>query len=414
MLNLLLRAPIGADPTRTYYLVRVWMTLGFTLFSTVSLVYMVTVVGLDPFQMVLVGTVLETTCFLFEIPTGIVADLYSRRLSIIIGVVLIGCGFLLQALAPAFLAVLGAQVLWGVGYTFTSGAVEAWITDEVGDEKIGPLFTRGQQLSLAATFVATIAAGGLGLIDIRIPMVVSGGGFIMLGAVLLMTMVEDNFHPTPRAERETFRHMGSSFVQGLALARRSVVVRAFFVISLIVGLSSEAFDRLWTVRILDDFTLPSLFGTRNPVVWFAVFTLIGSVVSLAASLIVNRVTPARVNDLHPKRILAVLALIQVAGIVGLALLGQLWLALAAMWVKNAAAAIATPIEAAWLNRNVESRIRATVLSMTGQADAIGQVVGGPPLGALANRTSVAAALLVSAVITTPITVIYARLRPPQR
>lgn len=414
MLSLLTRAPRGADPTRTYYLLRVWMTVAFSLFSTVSLVYMVTVVGLDPLQMVLVGTVLETTCFLFEIPTGIVADLHSRRLSNIIGVVLMGCGFLLQGLVPTFVAVLAAQVLWGIGYTFTSGAIEAWITDEVGDQRISHLFTRGQQLSLAATFVATVAAGGFGLIDIRLPMVIAGGGFILLGVVLLVTMVEDNFHPTPRQERETFRHMASTFVAGLALARRKVVVRAFFVISLIVGLSSEAFDRLWTVRVLEDFTLPSLFGSREPVLWFAVFTLIGSLVSLAASLIVNRVSPERVNDLHPNRILAVLALIQVAGIVGLALIGHLWLALAAMWAKNAAAAIAAPIEAAWLNRNVESRIRATVLSMTGQADAVGQVIGGPPLGALANRTSVAVALMVSAGITAPITVIYARLRPQRQ
>jgi hypothetical protein len=53
----------------------------YALTFTLSLVYYVKDVGLSPLQMVLVGTVLEASCFLFEIPTGIVADLYSRRLS---------------------------------------------------------------------------------------------------------------------------------------------------------------------------------------------------------------------------------------------------------------------------------------------------------------------------------------------
>jgi DHA3 family tetracycline resistance protein-like MFS transporter len=58
--------------------------------------------------LVLVGTVLEPSVFIFEIPTGIVADVYSRRLSIIIGQVLIGLGFMVEGLFPVFLP-LGAK-----------------------------------------------------------------------------------------------------------------------------------------------------------------------------------------------------------------------------------------------------------------------------------------------------------------
>ena len=112
----------AADPARTYFAYNgAWAFLSALTF-TLSMVYYVRDAGLDPLQMVLVGTTLELACFLFEIPTGIVADLYSRRLSVIIGVALIGAGFLLQGLVPAFLAILAAQVLWGLGYTFTSGA----------------------------------------------------------------------------------------------------------------------------------------------------------------------------------------------------------------------------------------------------------------------------------------------------
>ena len=113
-----------ARPQPVYYLLCGGTSFLLVLAFTLSQVYYVTVVGLSPLQMVLVGTVLEATCFLFEIPTGIVADLYSRRLSVVIGVTLLGAGMLLQGLVPTFAAVLVAQVVWGTGSTFLSGADE--------------------------------------------------------------------------------------------------------------------------------------------------------------------------------------------------------------------------------------------------------------------------------------------------
>lgn len=89
---------------------------------------------------------LEAATFLGGIPTGIVADTYSRRLSVIIGVFLTGLGFILEGSVPNFYAILVAQVLWGIGHTFISGALEAWLTDEIGEHNAGPAFLRGSQV----------------------------------------------------------------------------------------------------------------------------------------------------------------------------------------------------------------------------------------------------------------------------
>lgn len=94
----------------------------FHMIFTASVVYQVTTIQLNPLQLVLVGTTLEATVFLFEVPTGIVADAYNRRLSIIIGVALMGIGFVLEGSVPRFDAILIAQLVWGIGATFTSGA----------------------------------------------------------------------------------------------------------------------------------------------------------------------------------------------------------------------------------------------------------------------------------------------------
>jgi DHA3 family tetracycline resistance protein-like MFS transporter len=115
----------------------------YALIFTVNLLYYIFVAKLNPLQLVLVGTALEASIFIFEIPTGVVADSLSRRLSVVIGVFLIGIAFLVNGTWPVFWVILVAQVLWALGYTFTSGATQAWISDEIGEENAGLAFIRG-------------------------------------------------------------------------------------------------------------------------------------------------------------------------------------------------------------------------------------------------------------------------------
>ena len=133
------------------YMILLFSTEVFFLMHSVNLLYYATVVNLDPLQMVLVGTTAAITVFVFEVPTGVVADLKSRRLSIIIGYALMGLGLILEGTFPLFWTVLVAQVIGGIGWTFTSGAEQAWMVDELGSKRAGEAFVRGSQaLSLGA------------------------------------------------------------------------------------------------------------------------------------------------------------------------------------------------------------------------------------------------------------------------
>ncbi|MDP9353252.1 MAG: MFS transporter, partial [Chloroflexota bacterium] len=103
--------------------------------------YFVRDVGMNPFQLVFAGTVFMIAVVLCEVPTGVVADVYSRRLSVIIGVFVVGAAMLLEGLVPSYGPVLMAQALWGIGLTFNRGVLEAWIADEVGDRReLGHVF----------------------------------------------------------------------------------------------------------------------------------------------------------------------------------------------------------------------------------------------------------------------------------
>lgn len=380
----------------------------FSLAFTINLVYQYTVVGLNPLQLVLVGTTLEATAFLCEIPTGLVADTYSRRLSIVIGCVLLGLSMILQGAIPTFAAILLSQVVSGLGYTFLSGATEAWLADEVGEGTAAPIYLRGSQVGQAAGFVGTFASVGLASVTLALPIVVSGVGILLLALALALFMPERGFVPLPQAERNSFGTLAATFTEGLATVRASPILLTIVVIILFRGASSEAFDRLWQAHFVANFTFPTL-GSREPVVWFGIIAALGRLVSLGSTELVRR----RVNTATQRGAAGALFIVNVAligAILVLALAGNVGLAIGAYLVAAACRTTSNPIYTAWINRQVGSRVRATVISFTAQADALGQVAGGPAIGWVGTVASLRAALVVGAIVLVPIVPVLGKSR----
>ena len=403
----------SVSPARTYLALQGAWAFLWSLAFTLSLAYQVDVVGLSPFQLLVVGTALEATCFVAEIPTGVVADLRSRTWSVVIGLTLIGAGIILMAV-PSFGTIVAAQVVWGIGYTFVSGSAEAWVTDEVGAGSVLPVFTRAHQLSLGLTIAGILAAGLLGQTSLTVPIIAGGAGFVVLAVVMSLLMREESFTPTPAGDRDSWAQMRSITRDGLRAARRPGIIRTFLVVGLLAGLTSEVLDRLWVDRIINDIGLPRLPLADDTATWFTLFALASALLGLLSSVLANRLAPAALHAEHPTRVMAGLVLAQVAGVVVFALAGNLWTAMSGKWVRDAGQSVSWPVARAWLNRRITNPgSRATTLSMMGQADAVGQIVGGPGLGMVASRAGVQTALLLAATIQIPAAVLYARLRPRQ-
>ncbi|MDE2992687.1 MAG: MFS transporter, partial [Chloroflexota bacterium] len=158
---------------RRSYLVYLFLGLAYTVCTSMIYpilpVYYVQEVGMNPLQLVLVGTTLEATILLFEVPTGVVADTYGRRLSVIVGEVLIGTGWVIQGSFPSFALVLLAAVIRGVGDTFISGALDAWIADEVGEEHLAQAYLRYGQARRVGFFAGIGVGVALASIQLGLP-----------------------------------------------------------------------------------------------------------------------------------------------------------------------------------------------------------------------------------------------------
>jgi DHA3 family tetracycline resistance protein-like MFS transporter len=394
------------DPTRIFLILRGGSAFFHTLIFTVNLVYQAETVGLSPLQLVLVGTTLEMSAFLFEAPTGILADVYSRRLSVIIGVALMGIGFVIEGSFPFFAAVLLNQVLWGLGYTFTSGATEAWLADEIGEEAAGPVFLRGSQIGQIASLLAIPLSVALATVAIQLPIVLGGLLFLGLALFLWLAMPETGFTPTPDDERTSWRQMVETAQAGVQMVRSRPLLRVILSVSLVVGLYSEGYDRLWTPHLLDNFTFPILFGLQ-PIVWFGVIRAGSSLFSIAATEIARR---KRITE-SGGRLVGLMLLLDgamVLALLALAWAGNFWVALIALWVFSTARSSLEPLDSAWIVRHTAGSARATAISFSSQLNAIGQVVGGPAVGWIGTVLSLPAALTASALLMSPILPLLAR------
>ncbi|HEY5901560.1 MAG TPA: MFS transporter [Anaerolineales bacterium] len=387
------------DAARVYLFIEFAASAAFSMMFVVTSLYEATVAGLTPLQLVLVGTTVEVSAFLFEVPTGVVADAYSRRLSIIIGYVLMGFGFLVEGFFPAFLPILLAQVIWGLGYTFTSGATQAWITDEIGEEPANRLFLRAAQVGLAASLLGIGAAALVGAHSAALPIRIGALIVMLIGGVLVFIMPETGFHPVPREDRNTWQHMWHTFSQGAQAVRASPRLMSIVGVGLFYGMYSEGFDRLWVKHLLDQFSLPVLFGSSQ-VAFFAALRMAGSLITILSLRAVEKRVDAGSPAAIGRLMLVVTAIISIA-LLGFALSPSLTLSVGLYLVIYVMRNTAGPLQTAWINRNLDSKVRATIHSMFGQVDAVGQIAGGPAVGLIARFVSVAAAITTSGLLLAP-------------
>ena len=353
-------------------------------------VYLVRELHFSPLQLVLMGTAMEAAVFLCEVPTGVVADTYSRRLSLIIGYIGMGVAWAAVGLVSAPWLIIALWAFWGLSYTFTSGAEQAWITDEVGFENVGTVFLRGARYGQVGAVLGLLAQVGVGVLSLRAGVILGGVFTIACGLGCLAFMPEHGFRRVPREERgSALTEMRTTAAAGVRYAWAAPAILLLIGVGLFAGASSEAFDRLKEAHFLRDIGLP---GDIDPVIWFGLLWLAGMVLNIAAiGSLIKRVD--RGGRESVARYLFAFVFLELVAMLVFALTGSVWLAVAGILGVFFARNMAEPLFNTWLNEQItDSSVRATVISLTGQSNAIGQTAGGPVLGLVGNVWGIRAAL----------------------
>ncbi len=354
----------------------------------VTSLYLVVVADLTPFQLVFIGVAQSLLAVFAEIPAGVLADTVSRKWSLVVAQVLSGAGMLITGLVTDFPAIVATQMLWGLGWTFSSGADVAWLTDELDDTPRTPrVLTAGARWGELGGFAGIIAFGTLAwLTSLQLAIVAGGGAMIAMGGAIAALFPETQF---VRATGSRVSASMAIFRRGFTLARRDgeiLVVLAATV--LIHGVAESA--RLYPRHLLD-IGFP---GTIDPVAWLTALGL----ATLAMGAIALRAVEAHVaGEGAARRIFALACAVGTVGLFILALAPDTTTAMAGIILAGGITTTVTrSVGAIWVNRRVTSDVRATVQSFVAQAEYTGEILVGFGLALVAARGGVVGAIAVSA------------------
>ena len=331
------------------------------------------------FEVALLASVFETTVLIFEIPTGLFADRYGRKISTIFGFLLFAISGIVFSFWRDFVGFLAAEIIFGISETFISGALEALAVDSIDgadrDRKLVRLFANRTILRTSTMIVGMIGGGLLAenyLSYIFVPIILLG-----IGVPISFFLREQR-----EAASEMAEIAGTSKITDIArmiLENRMLV--GLFAIGLLANLAGEGVDQYWQVLFSEIKKIDSSY--------YGVMTALGALLVVLL---------AKITERFYERIslyLTVCFSFMAITIFAAAKFSD-YPAIIAIVFYFAMKEIYRPVISYHLNRNIESRNRATILSGYNLICSVGEVIAGVAVGIIASEFGVGVVFYISA------------------
>jgi MFS family permease len=364
--------------------------------------------GLSFFEVFVANAAFSAGMVLFEVPTGVVADTLGRRVSFLLSVVVLAATTLLYVglaevdagVVPFALVSVGI----GLGYTFYSGAMEAWLVDALAATSyrglLDHVFARGQQVTGAAMLVGTIGGGLLGQIDLSLPYVVRTALLLAVFVVAYLVMHDLGFEPRRVARAELPGEIARNARAGVELGWRQENLRL-----LILASAVQTGFFTWAFYASQPYLLSLL---ESDAVWISGLVTAGIALSTIAGN--QLVTVASRYCGRRTTLLLGAAALQAVAAIAVGLSGSFWLAVVALLLVTASIGVTSPVRSAYLHQVVPGEQRATVVSFDSMVANVGGVGGQVGLGALGEARSVGSAFVVGGLATATALPLLGRLR----
>ena len=351
----------------------------------VTSVYLVVDAHLSAAELVLVGVAQGIVALVFEVPAGVVADAVSRKWSLVVSHALMGTAMAATSLVTGFWPIVVTQMVWGLSWTFASGADVAWITDELDEPaRISTVLLRSGRAQLTGAVVGLLGLGALAaLTSRRTAMGLAGAAMLALGLYVAVRFRERRFTPGPGR--------WAILVRGVALVRGSRVVLVVFAATFLVNGVAGISGRLYPLRLVD------IGLSTDPVVWL---TVLGVLTFLAGAAALRVVQPHVEGVRTVRRGYAIACGIGAVGVVGLAAAPGAIGGSVAVLLAAGALPLTRTFGTIWLNRQASSDVRATVHSLLAQAEYVGGIVCGLAIATTARSAGLPLALVACGALLT--------------
>jgi len=388
--------PTSRSIQRTYLLLMLGNTLAASLIWGINTIFLLDA-GLSNAEAFAANAFFTAGMVLFEVPTGIVADTIGRRTSYLLGTLTLSATSLLyvglwQIEAPFWEWAIVSLGL-GLGFTFFSGAVEAWLVDALkatgyhGDlEKV---FGRGQIMTGVGMLTGSVAGGFLAQqVSLGFPFVLRAGILVVMFVAAFGLMHDVGFTPEKggRPLTEMRKIASNSIEYGWRVpAIKWLMVEALFT----GGVGIYAFYALqpYLLELYGDPTAYQVAGLAAAIVAGA--QILGGIAAPWIRARFHRRTTA----------LLVTAGASTASLVLIGTLQSFWPVIAATVVWGLLFAATMPIRQTYINGMIPSQQRATILSFDSMMSSTGGVWTQPVLGKAADAYGYASSYLISSGIS---------------
>ena len=378
---------------RVYLVLMLFSTLAASFIWGINTLFLLDA-GLNATAAFAANALFTAGMVVFEVPTGVVADTVGRRASYLLGSVTLAVSTLLYWLAwqmeAPFWAWAVTSILLGLGFTFFSGATEAWLVDALKftgfKGNLESVFAKGQIVAGSAMLSGSVLGGLVAQwTNLGVPYILRGLALVVTFGVAFVYMRDWGFVPKPGKHpvREMRQVLGSSVHFGLGNPPvRWMMLAAPF--SFGVGIYAFYAMQPYLLELYGDEQAYSIAGLAAAII--------------AGAQIIGGLAAPRVRLLFRRRTTAILAGLLIEGAL-LALLGVttgFWVAVGLLVLWGLTAAAALPIRQAYMNGLIPSEQRATVLSFDNLLGSSGGVVIQPALGKVADVWSYSTSYLVAA------------------
>jgi MFS family permease len=380
---------------RTYLLLTLMSTLAASLIWGVNTLFLLDA-GLNNTQAFAANAFFTAGQVLFEVPTGVLADTWGRRRSYLLGAGTLLLSTLLylvmwQTRAP-LVGWAVASMLIGLGFTFFSGATEAWLVDALTDAKfdksLESVFAKGQIVAGSAMLTGSVSGGLIAqFTNLGVPYIVRSALLGLTLVIAFVLMKDQGF--TPARGKGPLVEIRKVIKASLDNGWRNPPVRWLMLSApFSMGVLIYAFYALQPYLL-------ELYGDKNAY-WIAGL----AAAIIAGTEILGGLLVPHIRLLFHRRTTALLATTSIS-IFSLAVLGltsNFWVAIAVVVLWGMAFAASTPVRQAYINGLIPSAQRATVLSFDNLMSSAGGVIAQPALGRVADVSGYARSYLVSAAI----------------
>jgi MFS family permease len=382
---------------RSYLVIAGLYTLSASLIWGVNTLFLLDA-GLDILGVFVANAVFTGSMALFEIPTGVLADTRGRRTSFLlsVAVVLLGTlGYVGTAAAGGSLLLFSLMsVILGLGFTFYSGAVEAWLVDALNATgyagQLDQVFARGSIVSGAAMLMGTASGGLLGSLDLSVPFLARAGLLAAVFGIAFFTMHDVGFAPRALKSSALLAEMRTIAQMSITYGWRERSVRLLIIASFIQGIFMAWGFYAWQPYFLE------LLG-REEATWVA--GIVAALISLS-TIAGNTVVEWFTRYCGRRTTLMLWAAgVLTAAAVGVGLAGSFWLAVTLYLLVMAAMGVIGPVRQAYLHELTPSEQRATVISFDALVASAGSVGGQTGLGYLSQVHSIADGYVVGGLVT---------------